>query len=102
MRKIKLTQGKYALVDDEDFEYLNQWNWYAGENRSGFFAARGEFNGKNMNKILMHRVIMNCEKGKVVDHIDHNTLNNQKSNLRNCTTAENIKRLVKLANKKLN
>lgn len=89
MRKIELTQGKVAFVDDEDYDYLNQWKWYAQNTKCGFYAARGCVKNKNSGKIFMHRVIMATEKGMMCDHADHNTLNNQKSNLRNCTALQN-------------
>ena len=79
MREIKLTQGKVALVDNEDFEWLNQWRWYFD---NGYAARRSK-------KILMHRVIMQAKKGQLVDHIDHNTLDNRKQNLRIATRSQN-------------
>jgi hypothetical protein len=95
MKEIRLSQqgknkGKYvALVDDEDYEYLNQWRWNAKETGSGHYAMSFEFiNGKQKN-IRMHRLLMNTPTDMDVDHIDHNGLNNQKSNLRNCTKSQN-------------
>jgi len=90
MKKIKLTQGKVALVDDEDYEYLNQWKWYLVKPRYIYYAIRigKRINGKNKH-IYMHRVIMNTPSWLQVDHIDHNGLNNQKSNLRNCNNSQN-------------
>lgn len=88
MKKIKLTQGKYALVDDADFKWLNQWKWSLNSSgRSLFYAARS-LNGKG---IKMHRVIMNAPREKQVDHINGNGLNNQRKNLRLCTKLENSK-----------
>jgi len=86
MKEIQLTQGKVALVDDEDFEYLSQWKWYAYKSNSTFYVER-EYIGK---AIKMHRLLMNTPNGMLVDHIDHNGLNNQKSNLRNCTHGQNM------------
>lgn len=93
MKEIKLSQfgknkGKYvALVDDEDFEGLNSFKWYAMEGGKTFYAVRRiMFNGKRRG-ILMHCEIMN---GKGIDHIDHDGMNNQKSNLRFCTQRENM------------
>ena len=92
MKEIKLTKGKVALVDDEDYEYLNQWKWSAHcSNSRTFIARRTEHMGKNSRTILMHRVIMNTPNDMEVDHKDHNGLNNQKYNLRNCTQAQNAK-----------
>jgi len=89
MKLIPLTQGQFAQVDDEDFEYLNRWKWHAQNSCVGFYACRtNKIDGKTI-LTLMHRVINNTPKGKQCDHKDFNTLNNQKSNLRNCTNQEN-------------
>jgi hypothetical protein len=89
MKEIKLTQGKVALVDDEDYEYLNQFKWYAHKKPCTFYAERSVGNRKNRTLVRMHRVIMNTHDNMQVDHIDHNGLNNQKCNLRNCTASQN-------------
>ena len=83
MKSIPLTRGKFALVDDEDYEYLNQWKWFCAHGR----AVRG--GGYKKKSVFMHRVILNTPDGYHTDHIDSNPLNNQKSNLRVCTIAEN-------------
>ncbi len=89
MKKIKLTNGKYALVDDKDFEYLSQWKWKALDNEHTWYAYRqGKENGIN-KRIYMHRVITNCPKGLVVDHIKHNGLDNQRKNIRICSVSDN-------------
>jgi hypothetical protein len=84
MKEIKLTQGKVALVDDEDFEYLNQFKWCAFKGPFTYYAVKGK--GPTTR---MHRLIMKTATGMEVDHIDHNGLNNQRSNLRNCKHAQN-------------
>lgn len=80
-------KGKYvALVDDEDFEKLNQFNWYAHKDCNTFYAGRHiTVDGKRTTQ-LMHNVILN---GKGIDHRDGNGCNNQKTNLRLCTNQEN-------------
>ena len=75
MKKIKLTQGKYAIVDDEDFAYLNQWRWYYHNN----YAVH---TNKNKSRIYMHRFILNTPKKMFSDHINGNGLDNRRSNLR--------------------
>lgn len=85
MKKIKLTRGKFALVDDEDFKTLNKVKWYASPNYNTFYAARSE----GAKKLFIHREVMNTPKGMMTDHIDGNGLNNQKSNLRICTSSQN-------------
>jgi hypothetical protein len=82
---IPLTQGKFAIVDAEDFDRLKQYQWHACKCKSTFYACRAE-GGRT---IRMHRQIMCAPKGLLVDHIDHNGSNNRKSNLRLCTHAQN-------------
>ena len=89
MKEIRLTQGKVALVDDCDYEYLSQFRWHAAKNCRVFYAARGTFRGGKGKSMLMHRVILAAQKGEQVDHIDHDGLNNRRDNLRICTTAQN-------------
>lgn len=90
MKEVKLTQGKVALVDDEDYEYVNQWKWCAHKQRNTFYAVRNSPR-PNSKLIKMQNVIMNTENGMVADHIDRNGLNNQKYNLRVCNNADNLK-----------
>src|ERR1044071_1696611 len=81
MKLIPLTQSKFALVDDSDFERIRQYKWYYND---GYAITYHK--GK---RIRMHRLIMNAPDGVDVDHRDTNKLNNQKSNLRLCTTTQN-------------
>ncbi len=91
MKKIKLTQRKYALVDDEDFEYLNQFKWFAIKNGHTFYAARSVWLRNELKEIqsLMHREIIHTPKGKMTAHLDGNGLNNRKYNMRVCSNKEN-------------
>lgn len=79
-RYIPLTQGQNAMVDAYDFEWLSQWNWCAcwSPSTKSFYARRG------LPTIHMHRVILGCKRGEFVDHINHNTLDNRRQNLRRC------------------
>jgi len=87
IRLIPLTQGKFAIVGAEDYEWLSQYKWCALKTHNNkFYAVRR----KNNKTIIMHRQIMNAPAGLVVDHIDGNSLNNRKTNLRICTQAQNI------------
>jgi hypothetical protein len=86
MREIQLTKWKVALVDDADFEWLNQWKWSALE-RKGIFHVKRSEDGKI---IYMHRLIFGLsDKNILCDHRDRNGLNNQRDNLRTATRSEN-------------
>jgi hypothetical protein len=99
MKEIKLTQGKVALVDDADFEWLNQWKWFAFFNGYGqYYAARNEKTFLGRRLIFMHRVIMNTPRGMDVDHINMDGLNDTHANLRNCTHSQNIQNGKKRSN----
>lgn len=103
MKLIGLTQGKFAMVDDEDFERLNQFKWYAhkGPHNNTYYAIRNiKTNNpkKRQKKIQMHRVVMNIVNTKlIIDHKDRNGLNCQKYNLRIATVSQNA--MNKQANK---
>jgi hypothetical protein len=93
MKTITLSQNKVALVDDEDYDFLNQWKWCAIKYKNGnYYAVRHpEWDPitKKQITIHMHRLIMNAPDSLEVDHWDSNTLNNQKDNLRLATHSQN-------------
>tara|TARA_R110002096_G_scaffold299914_1_gene494671 strand:- start:184 stop:747 length:564 start_codon:yes stop_codon:yes gene_type:complete len=106
MKKIKLTQDQWALVDDEDYDRLNEHKWCATANKQRgkfyFYVVRAsprDSNGKR-KPIRMHREITNAPKGKMVDHINGNPLDNRKENLRVCTNQENLRNRGKSKNNK--
>jgi len=86
-RRIPLTQSQFAIVDPEDFHSLIKHKWSASKWGLTFYAVRSQ--GKS--QIKMHRRIKNAPPNLVVDHIDHNGLNNTKHNLRLCTKSQNAK-----------
>ncbi len=93
MKLIPLTQGKFAMVDDDMYDYLMQWKWYAHRDKNTFYAVRNLYLPNRKRIILgMHRLIMGFvyNDGKLVDHKDRNGLNNQKSNLRLATNSQNL------------
>lgn len=61
MKNIWLTQGQVAIVDDEDYEKLSAYNWYAVKFKGGFYARRSlSAHGKSYKHIMMHRVNNGC------------------------------------------
>ena len=84
MKEIQLTQGKVALVDDEDFERLNQWKWFAAKSGNTYYAKR-------FGNIRMHRVVMGVTSlhNLIVDHCSGDGLDNRRQNLRVCSSMEN-------------
>lgn len=87
MKLIPLTRGKFAQVDDCDFEYLNQFNWFLHEKG---YAVRNIQKGKSeRTQTLMHQEILKTPKGMETDHEDTNKLNNQRYNIRVCTYSQN-------------
>jgi len=92
MKRIKLTKGQYAIVDDADFEWLNQWKWYVGKGRCTFYAHRSSKVNEQWETVYMHRFIVGLTKGdgREVDHEGGNGLDNRRENLRICTHSENM------------
>jgi hypothetical protein len=91
MKEISLTKGQITIVDDSDFDFLNQWKWFAIFDGSNYYAARTDWDNYPKSKtIRMHRVLLGITDSKDQgDHKDHNTLNNQRNNLRKCTPKQN-------------
>jgi hypothetical protein len=89
VRKIPLTQGKFALVDNRDYYRLVKQKWNAAIANNTFYAAGTQ----SRKSIKMHRFIMDAPAHLVVDHIDHNGLNNVRGNLRLCTFAQNARNI---------
>jgi hypothetical protein len=87
VKLIALTRGLFAMVDAADFELVNQYKWCASRSGRGnkFYAVR-----MNKGKLQgMHRFLMNPPEGMVTDHIDGNSLDNRRGNMRNCTQQQN-------------
>ena len=88
---IKLTRGKVALIDDDDFELVSKFKWSAHHRRIGatWYARTNVGSWPNQSPVYLHRLVMNASGGQIVDHIDGNGLNCQKDNLRICTHSQN-------------
>lgn len=87
MVEIDLQNGLKTIIDLEDLEKINHMGWYAKYDRhtNGYYVLGGS------HGVQLHRLIMDTPNGLVVDHINRNTLDNRKSNLRNVSNSENIK-----------
>ncbi len=102
MKKIKLSQNQFALVDDDMYEELNKYKWHAQYYKpmKSFYAKRNTpMNNKGVRpRLFMHRVIMHPRKEEHVDHRNHNSLDNQRHNLRICTQQQNLMNKISRAN----
>lgn len=86
VRQIALGHGRFAIVDAADYEWLSRYKWCASNKQGTIYAIRRTKKGKT---VYMHREVTRAPKGTVVDHIDHNTLNNRQCNVRVCTDRQN-------------
>lgn len=89
MKEIKLTQGKVASVDDEDFDWLNQWKWCASKKEGHWRAMRRDYSCQPSRTIYMHRLILDPPSHMGIDHHNGDSLDNRRSNLRACTHSQN-------------
>lgn len=91
-------KGGSFLIDDEDYDLIKNYKWYLRKKRNTTYVI-GYIPPKNkpIKLFRLHRILMGVDdKSLVVDHIDHNGLNNQKSNLRICNNAENSRNRISL------
>lgn len=87
MKEIQLTKGYVALVDDSDYEWLSKFKWRY--NSAGYAARHSPWENGTRKTIYMHVLIGNGRPGFEVDHINHDKLDNRRSNLRVCTKKDN-------------
>jgi len=94
MREILLSQGKSATVDDDDYKSLIKHKWYAARYYNLYYAVRTVWDNGNGRRgfILMHREILGLAPGdgKIVDHMNRNSLDNRRNNLRLVTHSANM------------
>jgi len=89
MKEIKLSQGLYTTVDDEDYNELIKYKWFAHKSGNTFYAERHDYlNGKRVI-MSMHRFIIKNNSKLHTDHINGNGLDNRKENLRIVTNRQN-------------
>ena len=87
-KKLKLTNSEnVVIVDDEDYEWLNQWRWYLGNEG---YAQRNDYSDGNHTIIRMHNLLLDAKNGHWIDHINRNKLDNSKNNLRHATALQSI------------
>lgn len=92
MKKISLTQGYSATVDDADYGWLKKFKWYVQVKPHTCYAARSKYIGNRKGVLVkMHREILGLQKndGIITDHINNNGLDNRRSNLRTCSKTQN-------------
>jgi hypothetical protein len=91
-RKIPLTQGKFAIVDPEDYERLAKYRWHLSKSPTSSYAARWQCSrpGGLRKKIWMHREVIDIPKHLLCDHINGNGLDNREANLRPATVSQNL------------
>jgi hypothetical protein len=78
-REIELTRGRFALVDNEDYEAVARFQWHYS---NGYATRMSPRNGGPQHHVQMHRVITEAPVGVLVDHVNHDTLDNRRANLR--------------------
>ena len=90
VKQIELTQGKVALVDDEDYPRVSQYRWQYAYSYGRGYATRAVRNkGGAQRREFMHKVLMPCRPGCIVDHVNGNSLDNRRCNLREATRSQN-------------
>lgn len=92
MKQIPLSKGLFAIVDDDDFEWLSKFKWFSLTRNHTTYANRSWDSQNKRRGTVMHRVIMGVEDQRsiLVDHINGNGLDNRRQNLRLCTAAQNL------------
>ncbi len=95
VKKISLSKGFVTIVDEEDYEWLNQWKWSFSKAGYSFRSHYlGKIGGKYRAKgILMHRIILKTPDNMYSDHINGDKLDNRRCNLRICDQSFNMKNM---------
>lgn len=87
MKHIPLKGDKVAVVDDDDYEFVNGFRWYLNKGYAQSYAKGRLYK--------MHRLVMVVKRGQHIDHINHDKLDNRKENLRLCSRAQNNRNLLR-------
>ena len=101
-RRIPLTHNEYAIVDEEDYKRFSKYNWFVRKGKRTLYAARAarRIEGRKGKTVVMHREVLPVPEGMLVDHINHNGLDNRRANLRPATNAQNVRNSRKKRNTK--
>lgn len=86
---LPLSRGKVTLIDAADFEKVGRFKWTFATAGYACRSIRRSDNSKQM--VLLHRVLMDAKPEQDIDHINHDGLDNRRSNLRLCSTSENLR-----------
>lgn len=95
MPYLELTRGYVAIVDDSDFECLSQYKWHAHKDRSGIIRPYRHITGTRNKSLEMSRHIMGVKDGFIIDHVNRNTLDCRRENLRWATLQQNSRNRIK-------
>ncbi len=89
--QIPLSQGKFTLIDKADYDLVSNRKWHASKAGNYWRAlAKGKrVSGEKRKSYLLYRLIVGAKDGQMVDHINGDTLDNRRANLRICTVKEN-------------
>lgn len=109
MKTIRLTQGKVALVDDDDFAFLNSFKWHANfgsRNRKWYARRRVRVSERalygDQKRIYMHTFLLwPVPADKIIDHRNDDGLDNRKENLQFMTQQENMDKVENWKRKKV-
>jgi len=91
-RLIRMAQPRYAKVDPADYKRLRGYEWIAKKGRNSFYALRRAAAGEGRKKavVYMHQEIIEVPEGMVIDHINHDGMDNRRANLRAATYSQNM------------
>jgi len=87
-RLLNISKGMSVIVDADLYDWLNKFYWRAVKSSSGFYAVTRRQRHNKVSTIRMHRLIMHAPDWMKVHHINHNTLDNRRSNLQLLTERE--------------
>jgi len=100
MKEINLSKDKLTIIDDEDFEKVNKYKWHYSLVKGHIgYAKRSIRMKKKIKTMYLHRFILDLKGKKKVDHINGNTLDNRRINLRTCNDTQNQRNRRKSKNK---